>query len=161
MKMREKPSLVMSKSPIHLIFFLISILFLADTLLNVQIINKTQTVWYSNMSGIVIVGLSTIIGISFLNSFISRVYFYEEHLLIITLFKRKKILYSEIAKIEFHTAGTTPSYFYALYNSNSQVKGTINAQYVRDKSKKKFIPFLIKKNPSIKLDRKCEAMLKK
>ena len=159
--MKEKSNWVLSKSPFYFILFLFMIFLIVDVVFNLRILSKSQGEWYTNTGTVVMVLVIFGIGVGFLNASFSRIYFYNEFFLIKTLFKNKKILYKDITELKFQSSGTSSNRFFALHDKNGNFIDSISAQYTsNNEKKKKLISYLIKQQPTIKLNHRCEMILK-
>jgi hypothetical protein len=160
--MNKKPIKVLSKNRFNIFISFILLLLLIDTIFGLKIIVRMQTVWYESTIGIIFVVLFTVLMIGFFNSFIARVYLYNDFIIIKTLFKKRKIHYNEITELQFNSSGSPQNFYFALYGDSGDLLGIVHLQYVGKLNEQKdFINFIIEHQPNIKLDKNCERLLRR
>jgi hypothetical protein len=160
--MEKTPIKVLSKNRFSIIIFFILLFLSIDTLLGLKIIVKMRENWYENSIGIILLILFTVLKVGFFNSFRSKIYLYDDHLYIRSLFKERKIFYKNLTELHFNSSNSPQNYYFALYGLGENVLGIIHLQYVgKLHEQKDFIHFIKNRQPNIKLDRNCEKLLQK
>jgi hypothetical protein len=160
--MDKKPIKVLKKNRFSIIIFFILLFLLIDTLLGRKIIVKMQDHWYENSIGIIFVILFLVLMVGFFNSFSSKIYLYDDHLYIRSLFKKRKIFYENLTELHFNSSSSPQNYFFALYGMDGNVLGIVHLQYLgKLHEQKDFIHFIKIHQPNIKLDKNCEKLLQK
>lgn len=160
--MENKPIKVLSKNQFYIILSLFLLFLLIDTLFGLNIIVKMPHMWYESSTGIFLSILFTVLMVGFLNSFISRIYLYDDHLLIRTLFKKRMIFYNDLTELHLDSLGSPPSFYFELYGTDGNVIGIVKLQYLSKLHEQKdFIHFIKSHQPNIKLDTNCEILLQK
>lgn len=135
---------------------------LIDALFGLKIILKMQGNWYESTIGIFFVTLFTVLMVGFFNSFISRIYLYNDHLFIRTLFKKRKIFYKDLTELHFGSSGSPQNFYFELYGSGGNVLGIVHLQYLgKLHEQKDFIYFIKNHQPNIKLDKNCKILLQR
>jgi hypothetical protein len=160
--MEKKPIKVLSKNRFSIIIFFILLFLLIDTLLGLKIIVKMHDNWYETTIGIMLVILFTVLNVGFFNSFRSKIYLYDDHLYIRSLFKKRKIFYKDLTELHFNSSSSPQSFYFALYGMGKKLLGIVHLQYVgKLHEQKDFIHFIKNHQPNIKLDKNCEKLLRK
>lgn len=160
--MKKKPIKVLSKNRFNIITSLILLFLLIDALFGLEIIVEMQGKWYESTVGMIFVSLFTVLMVGFFNSFVSRIYLFDDHLFIRTLFKKRKIFYKDLTELHFNSSGSPQNFYFTLYGTSGNVVGIIHLQYVGKLHKQKdFIHFIKNHQPSIRLDKNCERLLQK
>ncbi|TSI05765.1 hypothetical protein [Lysinibacillus sp. BW-2-10] len=161
--MNENSIKVLSKNRFYIFISLFVAFLLIDTLFGLNIIVKMHDNWYESTSGIITVSLLTVLMVGFFNSFISRIYLYNDFIYIKTLFKKKKIYYKDIKELDFGSSGSPQNFYFVLYGEGGKVLGIIQLQYDLGKlnQQKDFINFIKNHQPNIKLDKNCERLLQR
>lgn len=148
---------VLFKGKSSIVAFIILVFLLIDIMLDLQIIYKMEYIWSPDLSGLIFVGIYILVLYGLIDTFISKVYFYDDFIKTKTSVREKIIYYKDIDKLNLE--GDRGAY-YSLYDHQGKLKMKIGVGFLKKKGdKKRFISLLTEKNPSIILDKSCEREL--